>query len=326
MMDYNILYKHRFEELDDLSAQSNYDVFISAYNTSDRVREAYQAVSAKKKLWLIHPEYGFDDEDLPKNQECFVFEVADTESVSVRKFFEHCNSEGCDITGSKVCIDSTGMMRPILMFLILYLNKKVGLSSFDVIYSEPQKYIKNEDTTFSKNTTGKVKGVEGFELASQRDQSNDLLIIGSGFDDVLIAEVAEAKKSAQKIQVIGFPSLQADMYQQNLYRVSKVSEMGAESSHRVYFAPANDPFETANTLKKIVDDKEKKSGRPITNLYLSPLSTKAQTIGFALFYIVDCINHERDATVIIPESMGYSDKTSVGIDHIWRYQLEFLDA
>lgn len=323
MIDYNILYKHRFEDLSHLRAQSNYDIFISAYNTSDRVLESYNAISAKTKIWLIHSEYGLGEKVLPEDQESFAFDANDTESVSVRKFFEYCASKGYDVAGSKVCIDSTGMMRPILMFFILFLNKKIGLNSFDVIYSEPQKYIKNEDTTFSKNTTGKVKGVEGFELASQRDQSNDLLIIGSGFDDVLIAEVAEAKKSAQKIQIIGFPSLQADMYQQNLYRVSKVSEMDSESSHKVYFAPANDPFETANTLKKIVSDKEKESGRSITNLYLSPLSTKAQTIGFALFYIVDCINRGRDATVIMPESMGYSDKTSIGIDHIWRYQLEF---
>ena len=48
------------------------------------------------------------------------------------------------------------------------------------------------------------------------------------------------------------------------------------------FAPANDPFVTAQELKLFI---EKLNGRKeITNIYLSPLSTKAQALGFALYF------------------------------------------
>lgn len=110
------------------------------------------------------------------------------------------------------------------------------------------------------------------------------------------------------------------MYQQSQYRASKVDEIFSDDNDDIWFAPANDPFETANTLRRIVVAKERT--KPITNLYLSPLSTKAQTIGFAIYFINECLD-KRDASVIIPEIKSYSEKTSIGLSAIWKYQIEF---
>ena len=46
------------------------------------------------------------------------------------------------------------------------------------------------------------------------------------------------------------------------------------------FAPAYDPFVTAETLQSIISEIEF-GDREISNLYLAPLSSKPMTIGFA---------------------------------------------
>ena len=51
------------------------------------------------------------------------------------------------------------------------------------------------------------------------------------------------------------------------------------------FRPANDPFATANVLQERVKAEESRGG--VTNLYLAPLGTKPQTLGFALYFATE---------------------------------------
>ena len=60
---------------------------------------------------------------------------------------------------------------------------------------------------------------------------------------------------------------------------------------------------------------------PITNLYLSPLATKAQAIGFVLFYLTECEN--KSTSIIFPFSQTYERETSVGLSRVWLHTLEF---
>ena len=323
-MDYSFLYKHCYTDLDQFGNDNSWDLFISAINTSDRLTQAFSKAVSPRKYWILHEEYELEYSDSHADATVVPFPKSHSTSQNVRSFFENGELSDLLLNEQRICIDATGFMRPTLMFLILYLRQIAQVKKLDIIYSEPEKYLKNENTVFSKKI-GSARSVEGFNLASQRDQSNDLLIIGAGFDDVLIAEVVESRKHAQTAQIIGFPSLKADMYQQNLYRIAQVGELDTADENSIWFAPANDPFETANTLSRIVRKKENETGRPVTNLYLSPLSTKAQTIGFALYFICECFGGKRDASVIIPESLTYSERTSQGISSIWKYELEFPD-
>jgi len=61
--------------------------------------------------------------------------------------------------------------------------------------------------------------------------------------------------------------------------------------------------------------------KPVSNLYLSPLSTKAQCLGFALFYLRDLI--DRPASIIYPMTEHYSKETTQGLSGIWQYRLDF---
>jgi hypothetical protein len=146
-----------------------------------------------------------------------------------------------------------------------------------------------------------------------------LLIIGAGYETHLIAEVAEDKDRAKKLVLLGLPSLSADMYQQNAWRTRLAADAIGESTGGKYFAPANDPFVTATVLSEIIF--RQRRIEPVTNLYLSPLATKAQALGFVLYYMGEC--EGQNSSIIFPFSSQYSPETAEGISRIWRYRLEF---
>ena len=130
-----------------------------------------------------------------------------------------------------------------------------------------------------------TRQVKGFQGSHDLDTTTDLLIINSGYDDILISHVGEHKSNAAKIQIFGFPSLKADFYQENVFRASKAEEdvtPHVGDKKRFVFAPAYDPFATAGVLRETVKKRKREKG--ITNLYLSPLATKSQLLGFSIYY------------------------------------------
>lgn len=320
-MDYTIFYKKKYENHLKIS-ERDYDLFISAYNKSERVNEVYKKISASEKHWVILPEYNFESMEFPavdSGELLFSYTAIGDEASVVREYFEE-NSE--KIKGQNICIDITGFLRPHLMFLVRYLGlMKVG--KVDFLYSDPDSYKDREDTTFTSDYI-KVRQVIGCEGNHTPETSNDLMIIGAGYDAQRITDVARNKASARKIQLLGFPSLRADMYQENILNAYKAEEeagMGKEDSFNdpstTILAPANDPFVTAQLLSDFV--KKEKKRDEISNLYLCPLSTKAQTLGFSLFYISECI--DKAVSMIFPFCHNYERETSSGISKVWIYTL-----
>lgn len=220
----------------------------------------------------------------------------------------------------RVCIDITGFIRPHLIFMICWLHGS-GVKTFDAIYSEPSQYLKKEDTTFSDGKVTTIRQVKGFEGQHSPDLSNDILIIGSGYDDILISQVAENKNNAKKIQIFGLPSLRPEFYQQNILRAELASEsVGRDTGehHNSYFAPAYDPFVTANVIAEIIN--KERSMKQLSNIYLCPLATKAQVLGFTIFYLYEL--SEGGASIIFPFCNKYAKETSTGVSRIWKYTVE----
>ena len=84
-------------------------------------------------------------------------------------------------------------------------------------------------------------------------------------------------------------------------------------------APANDPFSTA----QVISDKVREiDGRaPDQNIYLAPLSTKAQTLGMSLYWQLEGRARGR-CTLLLPECITYSRETSTGLKRLWKYEVE----
>jgi len=318
-IDFSHFYKTKFSNTEELS-RKKYDVFISSFNESERVQTIFKDIRATEKYWIVAPEYGFENDELPDVSNLFHNNTLLSESEFIMNFFEKFSLID-KIKSSSFCFDITGFSRPHLIFLVKYL-KHIGVDKVDMIYTDPLTYIKNEKTNFWIEFSGEPRQINFCEGSHSADTSNDLLIVGAGYDYKSIASVAESKVKANKVQLFGFPPLKPHMYQENMLQVYKAREAIGDQkfsdNHNCLFAPANDPFITAQILKDFVDKENLRT--PITNLYLSPLSTKAQTLGFALYFSWE-FQESSSASMIFPISSSYSRETTKGISNIWCYNL-----
>jgi len=297
-----------------------YDLFLSAFNLGERTIEVYDRIEATEKIWLIHEEYGLSATELPEGQK---FELSSSdEAIYCKALIDSLLERGkLDVERTRLCIDITGVLRPHLMFITLYL-KRLGVRVVDMLYAEPKHYALKEKTPFSTGSILDVRPVRGFEGASSLRGAEDFLVIGMGYDDRLLAEVAENKDKAEKHQVFGLPSLRADMYQESVLRSRRAAdELGDPNfseTHRS-FAPANDPFGTASVVSEIIELRLTRHKR--TSLMLCPLGTKAQALGFALYHIFE--GAPLGTRIIFPFSEGYSPKTGADMARAWLYRVEF---
>ena len=315
MIDYSICSRREvaLNVLSDVS--TDWDVFISAYNPSDRVQRVFAAVKAKRKLWLVQPEYGFDAAVLPAG--AFV-----SGTRSEAEFWHDFDTfAGAGWLDGVVCIDTTGFMRPQLTFFVVWLLG-AKRKQFVALYTDPTHYAKQENTTFSKGPVIDVRQIAGCEGAHVPQASADCLIIGMGYDDELVRRVAESKEDARKIQMYGLPSLAADMYQESVLRSFKASEALGPWWDERCFAPANDPFATANVLQERV--RQEQAAHGLTNLYLSPVGTKPQVLGFALYFATE--RRGTPTSIVFPFTGGYEQETSKGIARTWIYNVEHLGS
>src|SRR5258708_3648381 len=105
-IDYNIFYKTELPLASTWGSQS-WDIFVSAFNSSERVRMVFDRVSAKQKYWLIHNEYEYAIDELPNNN---IFTSSHTnEAPFIRSFVERVETDTKKrIRDLAICIDITG--------------------------------------------------------------------------------------------------------------------------------------------------------------------------------------------------------------------------
>lgn len=302
-MDYTIFYKTSYDN-GNIDCGEGYDLFISAYDGCERTTTIFDKIKSDKKIWIDFPHYknDFNEDDVYhcrsfREDECFIDLF---ESIQLR----------ADL---KICIDITGFIRPHLIFFIKYLHYS-GIKKIDFLYSEPQHYNNAEDTTFS-GFINEVKLIEGCSSPINiPDTDNDLLIVSAGYDDNLIARILQFKsKIKRKYFLVGFPSLQPDMYQENILKINKVKDTIGKKTDK--YAPAFDPFVTAQVINDIVEENSNHS-----NVYLSPLSTKPQTLGIVFYYLWNF--EKKPINIIFPYSEIYLPKTATGIKKTWKYTFE----
>ncbi|HCL0977727.1 TPA: hypothetical protein N1273_005253 [Salmonella enterica] len=315
MIDYSVFYNYSLD-LEEVPTQiPNCDIFISAFNLSDRVKKLFNQVEASSKYWLIHPEYNFKSDQLPSHDDAVIVAPNDFhEKIQVSQLLHSIGS----LEGKKICIDITGFMRHVLIFLVASLKFR-GVNKFIAIYTEPTFYSKAGDTDFG-STTEIVRAVNGISCASNSEYK-DHLIINIGYDHKMVSQVAAYKDGATFHPLFSFPSLSADMYQQSAIRASKSGDITQNRDWKIKrkFSPANNPFITAQVLSDLIYEIDKSFDKK-NNIYLAPISTKAQTLGFAIYWALEGCN--RGVTILLPECINYSTETSIGLKRLWVYEVE----
>lgn len=312
-MDYALFYRRPVgvgRLADELGA---FDVFVSAYNSSERVQIVFDKVKARRKIWLAHPEYQYAQVELPTNA-TVVCPSSNVETTQLESLL----AEIGPVSGLRLCIDFTGFMRHVLLFAIPKLAH-LGVKSFTGLYSEPVSYVNQEATSFSTTTSGTVRPVRG--MYGSPGSGADHLLIAIGYDHQLISEVSAYKDGVTVHPLFAFPSLSADMYQQSALRAERSGEVILRpewGSNRI-FAPANDPFSTASVISECV--RRIDASAPNQNIFLAPLSTKAQALGMGLYWQLEG-RHRGGCTLLLPECITYSRETSTGLKRLWQYELE----
>lgn len=317
-IDYTVFYKDSFEPSSNWAQSLRWDVFLSAFNPTERVQRVYNSVNAGVKHWIVHSEYGLAPADLPASGIVYAPSNLPREDDFMQGWLA---SQGMDLSKASLCVDISGFMRPHLIFLLCLLHSK-GVRVLDALYSEPAQYARREFTEFAHgevNVTD-VRPVTGFEGQHQPSISgnDDLLVIGAGYEHQLMSCVANAKNNARKLQMLGFPPLQADFYQENVLNANRAAEsVSAMNQHHPLFAPSRDPFVTAAVLQSTLDDQRRKGAR---NVYLCPLASRPQALGFALYYLYEA--RGLPVSIIYPFASRYSRETATGLAKIWKYRIE----
>jgi hypothetical protein len=237
----------------------DWDTFVSAFNLTERVQRVYDSVRARRKVWVIHAEYGLSGSMCPagsavfsstsKDEDTFIQELVDTQLSGIE--------------AETVCIDISGFMRPHVMYMIRLLREK-GIKRMDLLYSEPVRYRRQENAEFSAGDFAAVRPVRGFEGSHEPSlgSADDLLVLGAGYEHNLLTHVASAKSNAQKVQILAFPPLQLDFYQQNVLNAYQAAEaVKPVNEGQPEFAPASDPFATASVLSRIVRKHQKQGAK-----------------------------------------------------------------
>ncbi len=283
-----------------------YDFFFSAFDDCDRTKIVFDKISAVQKIWMNFPHY-----NLNPHVPCLYSSQFFKEDDFFTELFEQYDIQAT----SKICVDITGFVRPHLIFFLMKLVHE-GLSTIDLIYSEPLHYEKAEETEFSPGFPEDPRIIEGCgSNDSLTDVEKDLLIVTAGYDDHLVAKVSKFKpKIKRKYYILGLPSLQPDMYQESIIKLYQSKDIIGD--RRDEYAPAFDPFVTAQVIGNII-----KQNPDHNNIYLSPLSTKPHAAGMALYYIWN--HNSQPLNIIFPFSKIARAKTAVGLKKTWKYTFQF---
>ena len=301
----------------ELSDAGPWDFFLSAYEDTERVERPFREVEATVKQWLIHKEYAFGNGQSPEGG----FPLHDSFDLPAAATFVEEHAEM--IRHGSLCIDITGFIRPHLLVLLKAL-KEVGICKLDVLYSDPVRYQWNERTTFTKTVTG-VHQIPGYEGSHPPlVGSEDILVIGAGYDHEQIARACEEKRNSKKYLITGLPGLQPHMYQESVLQIDFAQEwIGPLVKEQQLYAAANQPFGVAQILHDLVEAEEGaavRQGSERGNLYLCPTGPKPHVLGFAIFYLREL--EDRNASIIYPFARKYARGTTVGILRTWQYQIE----
>lgn len=312
-MDYYMYYK---DELDLSDDWVHWDMFISAFNSSDRLRTVFDKVEADIKCWLVFPEYDFEENELPNDARVISVNEG-SEAQQLQPVIQELSLS--EYKNRRICIDATGFMRAQLLFLLAYF-KKSKFQQVDVLYCEPGHYSKKENTEFSEGSLYSTRQVIGYQGSSSQTQKKDLLIVSCGYDNQLISNVCQKYENSVIVPLLGFPSLRADMYQESILRTIALEEPFGSADHREpIYAPASDPFETAKAISTYINTNNCLSD--YEHIYLCPLSTKPQVLGMGLVFLNEY--EGKNVSVLYPFSEKYAKETSQGISKIWKYTFEF---
>jgi len=210
----------------------------------------------------------------------------------------------------KIGIDMTLFTRPFLFWLLKYLERTRVTNDAIVYYTEPESYRYTKGTyDYYQDTEGPLEVLEvpGFPGTPRYSGTSNLTVL-LGFDGQLASAINEDIAPMGTIVVNGFPG-----YFQKYKDISLVNnERLVSGAQQVICCPADNPFETYNTLDRV------RHGLGNTFMTVAPLGPKPMALGACLFAI-----DNEDVRIVYPRPQQYTSQTTRASWKSWRYDVHF---
>lgn len=210
-----------------------------------------------------------------------------------------------DFRDKKILIDFSVMIKPHFFLLLKYLVSR-HLNELYLLYTEPSGY---EEFTRGTILAEEIPGFSGTRDMTKKDA----LIILLGFEGDRAFEILNETSPNLTIPINGFPAYRPEYKDKSIVENKSLLEE-EDIFKNLRFAPANDPFETKNTIKKIYLEFYNDY-----NLSIAPIGTKPMALGSCLF----ALEHE-DCRLIYPYPREYMPKSSRGMGKTWLYIVKIL--
>jgi hypothetical protein len=214
-------------------------------------------------------------------------------------------------TTSSLAIDISVFTRPYFLSVLRCLKEYMGIKQIDVVYTEPSSYLQSGQSKY-EFSVGSYEAIEIPGYTGRRMARNKrLLVILLGFEEAPSRCIRDDIEPNVVVPVNGFPSYllhykdESILANKNLLGDNKVRAL-------MKFAPANDPFETYNTLDEICRNY---ADHAVT---IAPLGTKPMALGSAMYALR---HHDVRISDALPRKYKYM--TSMDWGTSWLFRIEF---
>jgi hypothetical protein len=209
----------------------------------------------------------------------------------------------------RVAIDISTFTKPYFLAALRALKDFVGIMDIDVFYTEPSEYLRSPGGTY-EFSVGRYEPIEIPGYTGTRTTYNKrLLIILLGFDGNASEFISEELQPSVTIPINGFPSYLLHYKDVSVMTNSNLLTK-ADVRRSMRFAPANDPFETYNSISNICKDYENHA------ITIAPLGSKPMTLGAALYALR---NPSVRIVYALPEQ--YRDVVTRKCGTTWKFHL-----
>ena len=209
---------------------------------------------------------------------------------------------------AKIVVDISILNQLETFLLMNLLDENDSLSNTDIIYSTPENYTSIDDKSSSKGI-GTIESVPGFVNCSPLNQ-NILLIMLLGFEPARSTAIYHNYDPDETHLILPYPPYKEEWEEKTYYENSRlIHEIGEERAHKMH---SKDPSKFVQDFMSMIENNDLTLEE--FNTYLSPLSTKPQTIG--LYYIWR--ENEKNVSLIHSEPLEKNKLfTSNGIQETW---------
>jgi hypothetical protein len=178
-------------------------------------------------------------------------------------------------TGKKILVDatSTSVAELYLISKHVFLSKNID---FEIIYVEPEEYIKSDDNEFLLSDSGRGfmdNGIPSLTFPFDIDEKKHVIFL-LGYEGDRFADAIESfqLKSENISLIIGVPSFKLNWEKNSILGNLKVIVDNGLNDRFIYCG-ANNPSGVAREIEKI------KSFGDVGQLFIVPIGTKPQAIG-----------------------------------------------